>query len=318
MVRYECLRAQRIGRTLLSMSSDDRIGRVAIFGGTGFLGRHIAVRLAQTGIVTRVAVRNPSAVGTAQGLSAVYADVRDETSVALALEGCEAAVNAVGHYVEKGAVTFPAIHELGARNLAHQAATLSLKCLIHISGIGANLYSPSRYVRCRARGEVMVRDVCPATVILRPSVVFAPDDRFVNALAAISRWTPVLPLFGSGNTRLQPVYAGDVAGAISAVLKMPHALGKTYELGGPEICTYRDLIERILAHAGRTRLLLPVPFLVWEQLALLCSRMASPPVTKAQVTLMRSDNVVAGDSLALADLGIAPTALSTVLPEYRF
>ena len=297
------------------MSSDDSIGRVAVFGGTGFLGRRIAARLAEAGIVTRVAARNPGAARTAEG---VYTDVRDETSVALALEGCDAAVNAVGHYVEKGAATFPAIHELGARNVAHQAAVLSLKRLIHISGIGADLYSPSRYVRCRARGEVMVRDVFPETVILRPSVVFAPDDRFVNALAGISRWMPALPLFGSGNTRLQPVYAGDVADAVLAALKMPNTVGKTYELGGPEVCTYRELIERILNHAGRRRFLLPVPFRIWELLALLCSRLASPPVTKAQVTLMRADNVVASDALALTDLGVVPTALKTVLPEYRF
>ena len=299
------------------MPSDDSIGRVAVFGGTGFLGRCIAARLAGAGMVTRVAARNLGVAATAEGLTAVYADVRDETSVALALEGCDAAVNAVGCYVEKGATTFPAVHELGARNVAHQAGTLSLKRLIHISGIGVNVYSPSRYIRCRARGEVMVRDVLPEAVILRPSVMFAPDDRFVNALAAITGSTPVLPLFGSGNTRLQPVYAGDVADAVLAALKMPVAVGKTYELGGPEIFTYRELIESILTHVGRRRLLLPVPFRVWELLALLCSRRTSPPVTKAQVTLMRADNVVANEALALADLGVAPTALKTILPDYR-
>jgi NADH dehydrogenase len=124
-------------------------------------------------------------------------------------------------------------------------------------------------------------------------------------------------LFGSGNTRLQPVYAGDVANAVLAALKMSVAAGKTYELGGPEIFTYRELIESILTHVGRRRLLLPVPFRVWELLALLCSRLASPPVTEAQVTLMRADNVVANEALALADLGVTPTALKTILPEYR-
>jgi uncharacterized protein YbjT (DUF2867 family) len=300
------------------MSSGDSIARVAVFGGTGFLGRRIAVQLAGAGMVTRVAARNLGVAPTAERVTAVYADVRDETSVALALEDCDAAVNAVGHYVERGSTTFPAVHELGARNVAHQARTLSLKRLIHISGIGVNLYSPSRYIRCRARGEVMVRDVFPEAVILRPSVMFAPDDRFVNALAAITGWTPVLPLFGSGNTRLQPVYTGDVANAVLAALKMPAAVGKTYELGGPEIFTYRELIESILTRFGRRRLLLPVPFRVWELFALLCRRLASPPVTKAQITLMRVDNVVANEALALADLGVAPTALRTILPEYRF
>jgi NADH dehydrogenase len=299
------------------MSSGDSIARVAVFGGTGFLGRRIAARLTAAGMVTRVAARHLGVVATAEAITAVYADVRDETSVALALEDCDAAVNAVGHYVEKGAATFPAVHELGARNVAHQARTLSVKRLVHISGIGVNVYSPSRYIRCRARGEVMVRDAFPEAVILRPSVMFAPDDRFVNALAAITGWTPVLPLFGSGNTRLQPVYTGDVANAVLAALKMPAAVGKTYELGGPEIFTYRELVESILTHFGRRRLLLPVPFRVWELFAFLCRRLASPPVTKAQVTLMRADNVVANEALALADLGVAPTALRTILPEDR-
>jgi uncharacterized protein YbjT (DUF2867 family) len=299
------------------MSSGDSIARVAVFGGTGFLGRRIATRLAGAGMVTRVAARHLGVAATAEGITAVYADVRDETSVALALEDCDAAVNAVGHYVEKGSTTFPAVHELGARNVARQARILSLKRLIHISGIGVNVYSPSRYIRCRARGEVMVRDAFREAVILRPSVMFAPDDRFVNALAALTGWTPVLPLFGSGNTRLQPVYTGDVANAVLAALKMPVAVGKTYELGGPEIFTYRELIESILTHFGRRRLLLALPFRVWELLAFLCRRLASPPVTKAQVTLMRADNVVANEALALADLGVAPTALRTILPEYR-
>jgi NADH dehydrogenase len=300
------------------MVSGDRIGRVAIFGGTGFLGRRIAARLAEAGIEARVAVRSPGAAVRGERQTAVYADVRDETSVGMALEGCDAAVNAVGQYLEKGAASFPAIHELGARNVAHQVATLSLKRLIHISGIGADLYSPSRYVRCRARGEVMVRDVFPASVILRPSVMFAPDDRFVNILAEISRWTPVLPLFGAGDTRLQPVYAGDVADATLAALIMPEAVGKTYELGGPETLTYRELIECILSQAGRRRWLLPVPFRVWQLIAALCSRLPSPPVTQAQVTLMHSDNVVARNALALADLGVTSTGLMTVLPQYRF
>ena len=306
------------------MSAETQIRCVTIFGGTGFLGRAITRRLLAEGISVRAAARHPEdtafeARRTQSGdIQPVYADVRDETSVALALEGSDAAVNAVGLYVEHGAETFEAVHEIGALNVAHQAATQGLGRFVHISGIGADLYSPSSYVRVRAKGELVVQDVFPRATILRPSVLFGPDDRFVNALAQVAARAPVIPLFGRGDTKLQPVYVGDVAEAALRALRHPDAPGKTYELGGPQVYSYRALIELILRRTNRKRLLLPLPFALWEILAGLAAVFPAPPLTHAQVTLMRRDNVVGPAALSLKDLGIDATALETILADYAF
>ena len=306
------------------MAADSHPGCVTVFGGSGFLGREIVKRLLAEGITVRLAVRRPdrAAIGEEPGrggrLQPVYADLRDATSVALALEGAEAAVNAVGLYVETGAETLEAVHELGASNVAHQAATLGLDRLVHISGIGADLRSESRYVRVRAEGERRVMEAFPQATVLRPSVLFGPQDSFVNALAGIARRTPLLPLFGRGRTRLQPVFLGDVAEAALGALAHPDAPGRTYELGGPRVYSYRALVTLVLERAGRRRLLLPVPFPVWLALAVLASFLPAPPLTRAQVVLMKRDNVVAEDALTLGDLGIEATALEAVLPDYAF
>lgn len=305
------------------MPRESAIRRVAVFGGSGFLGRKIVDCLSAAGIDARVAVRSPDKVKPEKrerktgAVEPVYADVRDETSVGLALEDCDAAVNAVGLYVERGATTFEAIHELGALNLAHQCAQRKVSRLLHISGIGADLNSPSNYVKSRAKGELLVRDVFPDATILRPSVMFAPHDNFINMLAKTARFAPVLPLFGKGDTRLQPVYAGDVAQAVLRALGKPASRGKTYELGGPKSLTYRQLLELILAHSGRRRLLLPVPFFAWDLLAALASILPAPPLTRDQVALMKEDNVVGDEALTLRDLGVSPTPLEEVLPRYE-
>lgn len=292
--------------------------RVTVFGGSGFLGRAIATRLAAEGWQVRVAVRRPARVESNDRIEACYADVRDETSVAQAVKGAQAVVNAVGLYVEKGAETFTAVHELGAVNVAHQTALQRAERLVLISGIGADPRSPSAYVRARAIGELLTRDVFAGATVLRPSAIFAPDDRFLNSLAEIARRTPLLPLFGRGATKLQPVYAGDVAAAVAAALTHPVAPGQTYELGGPTIYSYRDLIDLLLAHTGRRCWLLPLPFFLWDVLAALSALLPSPPITRAQVTLMKQDNVVADNALTLADLSITATALEEVLRLYRF
>lgn len=306
------------------MAADLRLNRVTVFGGSGFLGSEIVERLAAEETTVRVAVRHPDRAAVEQRLDevgnveAVYADVRDETSVALALEGSEAVINAVGLYVEKGAETFEAVHELGALNVAHQAAALGVDRLVHISGIGADLRSGSSYVRARAKGELLVRDVFAPATILRPSVLFGPADSFLNSLASIAGRMPVLPLFGRGDTALQPVYVGDVAEAALRALQHPAAPGATYELGGPEVYSYRAVIELVLQRSHRRRLLLPLPFAIWQGLATLASVLPSPPLTRAQVTLMKQDNVVARSALSLKDLGIPATALEEVLPHYSF
>lgn len=291
-------------------------GPVTVFGGTGFLGRAIVERLLAEGITVRVAARHPDKAAT--GGQPVYADLRDEASVAHAIEGSEAVVNAVGLYVETGAETFEAVHVLGARNLARQAAARGVDRLVHVSGIGADPHSESSYVRARAAGERLVTQAFPQATILRPSVLFGPQDSFLNALAGIASRTPVLPLFGRGDTRLQPVYVRDVAEAALRALTHPEAAGKTYELGGPEVYSYRALVELVLERSERRRFLLPLPFPVWRTLAALASLLPAPPLTRAQVVLMQRDNVVAEGALSLGDLGIDAAALEDVLADYAF
>jgi NADH dehydrogenase len=233
------------------------------------------------------------------------------------VEGADAVVNTVGHYVATGRRTFEAIHGHGAMHVARASAAAGVQRLVHISGLGSDPASASPYVRARATGERLVRDAFPSATILRPSVVFGPEDAFINRLAALARLMPVLPLFGRGDVKLQPVYVGDVAEAAAKALATPVSQGKTYELGGPRAYPYKELLRLVLAATGRKRLLIPVPYLVWDILALLMSRLPRAPVSRDQVTLMKRDNVVAADALTLADLGIAPTSVEAILPDYR-
>jgi len=272
------------------------MGCVTVFGGTGFLGRAIVNRLAATGTTVRVAARHPGPTNVSGAtarcaiVQSVCADVRDEASVARALK------------------------ELGAMHVARQSARAGLKALVHMSGIGADLNSESSYVRSRARGERLVSDAFPAATILRPSVLFGPEDKFLNSLASAVRWSPVVGLFGAGDTRLQPVYVGDVAEAVLRVLATPPPQGKLYELGGPRIYRYRELIELVASETGRSRILMPLPFLAWHALARLLMLLPNAPLTTDVVTLMRRDNVVGDGVLTFSDLGLAPTAIEAVLP----
>jgi NADH dehydrogenase len=296
--------------------------RVTVFGGSGFLGRRIVRRLAEAGAEVRVAVRHPERAGflaqsgTAGKVSAVHADVWDQASVAPAVAGAEAVVNTVGHYVERGDASFEKVHGQGARHVAEAAAAAGVQRLVHISGIGADPRSDSPYVRARASGEQLVREAFPAATILRPSVMFGPDDAFLNKLAALARVLPALPLFGSGEVRLQPVYVGDVAAAVATALATPAAAGRLYELGGPRIYSYKALVRLVLERTGRTRLLLPLPYAVWHALAAVTAPLPRRPISRDQVLLMQKDNVVHPGALALADLGITPTALEAIAPTY--
>lgn len=290
--------------------------RIAVFGGTGFLGRHVVTALRDAGRPVRIAVRHPGRVQTDKDIDAVQADVRDAASVAKALQGCAGAVNCVSLYAERGGATFEAVHVTGAGKVAREAARAGLEALVLVSGIGADTGSPSAYVRARAHGEQTVRATFPDAVVLRPSVLFGPGDSFFTTFAAMARMSPVLPLFGRGQTRLQPVFAGDVARAITVVLADPAARGRTYELGGPHVYTYADLLRLVLRRTGRRRALLPVPFAVWEGLAMLMSVLPGPPLTRDMIALMRKDNVADGEAPGFADLGIAPCAAEDVLPDY--
>lgn len=295
--------------------------RITVFGGSGFLGRQIVKRLAADGAHVRVAVRHPEQASfltklTPGQITPVYANVWDEATVAPALEGSEAVINTVGHYVARGKATFEAIHGQGAMHVARASAMAAVGRLVHISGIGADPASESPYVRARGIGERLVREAFPEATILRPSVMFGPEDAFFNRLAGLARVMPVLPLFGRGEVKLQPAYVGDVAEAVARALTTEAAQGKTYELGGPRAYTYKALLQLVLEQLGRKRLLMPVPYFAWELLAALMAPLPNRPISRDQVILMKSDNVVGSQALSFADLGIAPRPVEEVLPSY--
>jgi NADH dehydrogenase len=281
---------------------------VTVFGGTGFLGRRVVARLADAGAVVRVASRHPGAPG--ERVVPVTADITDRDSVARALDGADAAVNCVSLYVESRTATFRDIHVVGAGNLATAARGLRL---LHLSGIGADPRSPSPYVRARGLGEEAVRAAHPRATILRPCVMFGPDDAFLNALDRIAALTPVIPLFGSGGTKLQPVHVEDVAAAAVRAIEMPDTAARIFELGGPQILTYRQIVERVLAWKKRRRLLLPLPFAIWDLLAWCGGWLPLAPVTEGQVALMKRDNVVSEAMPGFAEFGVTPQSLDAVL-----
>ena len=293
---------------------------VSVFGGTGFLGRCLVRRLAAEGATVRVAVRHPErarSVLRAASLDRVTvfcADVRDQISVAAAVAGADAVVNAVSAYVEKGGVTFESVHEHGAEALAREAAAAGVARLVLVSGIGAE--SGSSYIRARGRGELVVRQAFPGATIVRPSAMFGPGDALFGTLADIARRLPVLPLIGGGRTRLQPIYVEDVAEAITRMLADPGATGRTYELAGPGVYTLRELVRIALRLIGRRRLLLPVPFAVADAAARLFELLPSPPLTTAQVDLLKADNVASGALPGLRELNIQPKAIEDVVPTY--
>ncbi len=296
--------------------------RVTVFGGSGFLGREIVKRLAAEGHTVRVAVRHPERAafleefGQDDQVERVRADVWDEPTVTRAVEQSSAVINTVGHYVEKSSATFDQVHGQGALHVARQASKAGVARLVHISGLGADPTSDSPYVRARGIGEALVMEAFDGVTILRPSVIFGPEDSFLNTLAGLAKRSPILPLFGTGDTKLQPVFVGDVAQACVAALSDPSAVGKIFELGGPGIYSYKAVLQLVLQHVGRKRILVPVPFLVWETLAALMAVLPNPPLTRDQVILMKRDNVVGKASSTLADLGIEPVSVEEVLPTY--
>ena len=295
---------------------------VVVFGGTGFIGRRLVQRLAAEGATVRVAVRNADparcALGAA-GLNQVTvfrADVRDQTSVAAAMAGADAVVNAVSAYVEKGDVTFEAVHVQGAEMVAREAGRLGVARLVLISGLGANPQSPSPYIRSRGRGELVVQQAFPDATIIRPSAMFGPGDALFGTLADLARLLPVLPLIGGGRTRLQPVYVEDVAEAVARILTDPQTVGRTYELAGPWVYTLRELVSFTLRVIGKQRLLMPVPFAVAEIQARLFEFLPNPPLTTGQVDLLKADSVASGALPGLQELNIPPKAVEEVVPTY--
>jgi uncharacterized protein YbjT (DUF2867 family) len=293
---------------------------ITVFGGTGFLGRGLVLRLAAEGASVRVAVRHPdparSALHTA-GLNQITffsADVRNQASVAAAVAGADAVVNAVSAYLEKSDVTFEAVHEQGAETVAREAASAGVARLVLVSGIGADPGSGFPYIRARGRGELVVQQAFPGATIVRPGAMFGQGDALFGTLADLAQLLPALPLIGGGRTRLQPAYVEDVAEAITRILADPGTAGHTYELAGPGVYTMRELVEMTLQLIGRRRLLVPIPFAVATVQARLFELLPSPPLTTSQVDLLRTDNVVSGVLPGFRELGIEPKGVEEIVP----
>src|SRR5262245_45843541 len=252
-----------VGRVdLIQHAGGNAMTTVTVLGGTGFLGRRLVLRLAAEGVTVRVAVRHPDparsalrAAGSDQ-ITVLSADVRDQASVAAAVAGVDAVVDAVSAYVEKGGVTFEAVHVQGAERVAREAAAAGVARLVLVSGIGADPESRSPYIRARGRGELVVEQAFPGATVVRPGAMFGPGDALFGALADLARLLPVLPLIGGGRTRLQPVYVEDVAAAVAHILADPGSAGRTYELAGPGVYTLRELVRIALRVIGRPRLLM--------------------------------------------------------------
>jgi len=294
---------------------------VVVFGGGGFLGRRLVDRLSAESVTVRVAVRHPEPARIAlrslgfDRVTVVYADVRDQGSVAAAIAGADAVVDAVSAYVEKGGVTFEAVHVRGAENVAREAVAAGVARFVLVSGIGADRYSSSPYIRSRGRGEVMVQQAFPSATIVRPGAMFGPGDALFATLAELARLLPVLPLIGGG-TRLQPVFVEDVAKAITNILSDPGTVGQTYELAGPRVYTLRELVNMTLQLMGKRRLLVAVPFAVAEIQARLFEFLPNPPLTTGQVDLLKVDNVASKTLPGFQDLKIRPKTVEEVLPTY--
>ena len=293
---------------------------LTVFGGTGFLGRRVVHHLLDRGFAVRVAARHPE---RAQRLfadetrpEAIRADVHDDTAVDAAVAGAFAVVNAVSLYVEHGRETFDTVHVAAAARVARQAQAHNVERLVHVSGIGADAASASRYIRSRGRGEAAVRAAFASATIVRPAVMFGPDDAFLTPLVDLLRRFPVFPMFGRGLTRVQPAHVDDVAHGIAAAL----AAGEPqpiYELAGPRVYTFENLLHTICAHLGVERMLVPVPFGLWHPLALAAEMLPRPPLTRNQVELMEVDNVASPELPGFAALGIEPRSIERFLDQQK-
>jgi len=298
---------------------------VTVFGGSGFLGRHLIRALAREGYRIRNAVRRPDLAGHLQPLGrvgqihSVQANLRYPASVERAVDGADVAINLVGILFERGRQRFEAVQGEGAGHVA-RAATAAGARVIHVSALGAAADSPALYGRTKAAGEQAVLEAAPQAVIFRPSIQFGPEDDFFNRFGAMARMSPMLPLVGGGETKFQPVFVGDVAQAIAKAVGGWAKGGATYELGGPEVRSFRQLMEYVLSVTERRRLLVPLPFGIAKLQAFFLQFMPTPLLTPDQVELLRADNVVSPAAMdegrTLQGLGIEPAAMEAIVPSY--
>lgn len=296
--------------------------KVTIFGGSGFVGRYLVQKFAEKGDAIRVAARNPIAanflkpLGEVGQITPVQASILSEEQVSRAIEGADIVVNLVGILFEKGAQTFEAIHVEGAKKVAKVAKEAGVKRLLHMSALGANLKSRSVYARTKAEGEKVVQKNFPDSTIFRPSIIFGPEDAFFNRFAEMACFSPFLPLIGGGKTQFQPVYVVDVADGFLKAVSKESTIGNLYELGGPEVYTFKELMEYLLTSIHRKRALVPLPFAVAKAMGAIAQFLPTPPLTPDQVELLKSDSIVSPDALNVADLGVRPHAVEAILPSY--
>lgn len=317
---------------------------VTVFGGSGFIGRHVIQRLARQGATVRVATRDTEAanylkpLGEIGQIVPIPVNIGNEASIARALHGADQAINLIGILSPWGKSTFESIHVSAAGAIAKAAADAGVKQLVHVSALGASPQSASLYARSKAAGEEAVKAAFADAVIVRPAAVFGPQDRFFNMFAGLARFTPVMPVFGcplfpklslfgldapidfdffgDGGTRLQPVYVGDVADAITAILDDPSIKGALYELAGPHVYSFKAMMEMILKESGRPRLLVPYPFALASFWAWFLEFLPKPILTRDQVTLLKDDNVLSGERPGFADLGLKAASAEAILPTY--
>jgi len=318
------------------------MARITVFGGSGFIGRHLIRRLAAEGWEIRVAVRDLELAlplkpaGNVGQIVPWGCDITRPGHVEAAVAGADAVVNLVGLLYESGRNTFDNVHVKAAKAIAEAARAAGVTSFVQMSALGADAASESSYARSKAAGEEAVKAAFPDAVIVRPSIVFGPEDGFFNLFAGLSRFSPVLPVFGcpmlprlsrdadgfkldfygDGGTKFQPVYVGDVADALVVALTSTDAPGQTYELAGPTVYSFKQLMELVLRYTNRKRLLLPVPFFVAELQAMFLQLLPKPMLTRDQVVLLKSDNVKSDGAKGLAELGIQPTTAESVLPTY--
>lgn len=309
-------------------------GRLAVvFGGSGFIGRNVVRELAKRGWRVRVAVRRPHHAQFLRPMGAVgqiqlfQANVRHRPSVERALKGADAVVNLVGILFQAGSQSFAQVQGAGAAVIADCAKAAGVETFVHVSAIGADADGDSLYARTKGEAERAVRAAIPSATILRPSIVFGPEDQFFNKFAAMAAMAPPfapLPiLIGGGATKFQPVYVDDVADAVCAALAKPEAQGRVFELGGPRIYTFRQLLEFMLAETGMKRILLPVPFAIAPAFGFIGEVIGAlpflaPPITRDQVKLLKRDNIVSKDAATLADLGVSPETIEAIVPGYLY
>ncbi|MFC2952295.1 complex I NDUFA9 subunit family protein [Marinicaulis aureus] len=303
-------------------------GKLAVvFGGSGFVGRNVVRELARRGWRVRVAVRRPHHAQFLRPMGAVgqiqlkQCNVRHAPSVADALTDADAVINLVGILYQSGSQRFDTVQAAGAATVARLAAEAGVTNFVHMSAIGADAKGESDYARTKGEAERAVMEAIPSAVIIRPSIVFGTEDEFFNKFASMAGISPALPLIGGGKTKFQPVYVDDVADAICEALVRPEAAGQIYEIGGPRVYTFRELMELMLSETGQKRILLPVPFPVASLMGLGgeiagWAPFVEPPLTRDQVKLLKHDNVVGERARALSDLGVEAQTVESILPSY--